>query len=59
MRETRPETKILLMSGYPARGDRQNFELPADIPLLQKPVDPETLARVIRDLLDQKAEAAA
>ena len=56
--EMRPSTKILLMSGYPSRGQYQKSDKPEGVPLLQKPLAPEELARAVRDILDQQEEAA-
>lgn len=50
--DTRPTIKILLMSGYPSRGEMKSFDLPKSIPLLQKPFDPISLVRGIREILD-------
>ena len=58
-RKSRPGTPVLMMSGYPTRGEFSNLKLPDDIPFLQKPVDPESLARRLRELLDPQAEPAA
>ncbi len=58
-RKSRPGTPVLMMSGYPTRGEFSNLKLPDDIPFLQKPVDPESLARRLRELLDPQAEPTA
>lgn len=47
IREVRPETKILFMSGYPDRGDTLNFELPRDAIFMAKPVQPDFLRNVL------------
>ena len=52
IRETRPGIKVIMMSGYPSRGEIMAFKLPEDVPLLQKPLDPDTLTRNVRDMLD-------
>ena len=52
LKETRPDTKVLLMSGYPSRGAIKRIDLPKDIPLLHKPCPPERLARAVRDVLE-------
>jgi PAS domain S-box-containing protein len=57
--ESRPGTPLLMMSGYPTRGDFSNVKLPDGIPFLQKPVAPESLARRLRELLDPPAESGA
>jgi two-component system, cell cycle sensor histidine kinase and response regulator CckA len=52
LRETRPETKVILMSGYPRHGASREASVPEDITFLPKPVDPNMLARTIRRELD-------
>lgn len=54
LKETRPDTKVLLMSGYPSRGAIKRIDLPKDIPLLHKPCPPDRLARAVRDALEGK-----
>ena len=54
---TRPDIKVVLMSGYPARGDLQLIFPPKDVQVLQKPLDPNTLALNIRNILDQDVSA--
>jgi CheY-like chemotaxis protein len=58
-RETRPGGKVLLMSGYPAHGEFKRIDKPDNVTLLQKPLEPNVLARAIRDTLDETAQAAA
>jgi signal transduction histidine kinase/ActR/RegA family two-component response regulator len=53
LRETRPDTSILLMSGYPSRGEIRQIDLPADIALLHKPCPPMNLARAIREVIGE------
>jgi PAS domain S-box-containing protein len=50
--ETRPDIKVIFMSGYPSRGDTKAFDMPAGIPLLHKPFEPEALVRNVRTILD-------
>jgi CheY-like chemotaxis protein len=57
--KTRPDTKALLMSGYPARGEYDGRARPEGVPLLQKPLTPEDLALAIRNALDGKESVAA
>lgn len=52
--EVRPATKVLLMSGYPSKGEAKTFDMPEGIPLLQKPFEPEALVRTVRETLDGK-----
>ncbi len=47
LRENRPDIKVVLMSGYPARDDLQDLEVPEDATFLQKPVKPKALAEVL------------
>jgi CheY-like chemotaxis protein len=54
IRETRPDIKVILMSGYPSRGEIKAIDVPDGVPLLHKPLDPDTLARNVRDTLDCK-----
>ncbi len=53
IRETRPDMKILFMSGYPSRGNIRRIDLPEDVRLLQKPLDPECLANAVHETLTQ------
>ncbi|MFQ6017148.1 MAG: CHASE domain-containing protein [Kiloniellaceae bacterium] len=51
MRATRPNMKIVFMSGYPNRGGI-NTEIPERAPFLRKPIKTRRLAEVIRSELD-------
>ena len=51
-RASRPELKILYMSGYARDAALQNGELDGDVHLLTKPFPKDDLARKIRELLD-------
>lgn len=53
VKEARPEIKVILLSGYPCRATATQADVPDDLPLLQKPVAPETLARAVQDALAQ------
>ena len=55
----RPNIKVVYMSGYPARGRLKKVDIPADVPFLQKPFDPDRLARCLRDALDGGGAAGA
>jgi PAS domain S-box-containing protein len=55
VRETRPNIKVILMSGYPSRGEIKREDQPEDIPLLQKPLTPESLAEAVRAVLNGQA----
>ena len=52
------DIRIILMSGYPSRGVDNRGEIPEGVPLLQKPLDPKTLARNVRAALDNDSPAA-
>lgn len=52
VRESRPEVKLVFMSGYPNRGVAGEDVMPVNSQFLQKPVDPNHLARVLRKELD-------
>lgn len=43
MKALRPDMEVIFMSGYPARGDEGNLDLPEGAAFLQKPVDMEAL----------------
>lgn len=51
MREIRPETKIIMVSGYPTDQTSSRVDIPADQILLGKPVMAEDLARIFTRLL--------
>jgi two-component system cell cycle sensor histidine kinase/response regulator CckA len=49
--ESRPETRILYMSGYSGEAVVRHGMLTHEMPFLQKPFTPEALARKLRELL--------
>jgi signal transduction histidine kinase len=52
VRETRPETRVMLMSGYPESAfSREEYEQ-LGCRFLAKPVEPGVLVRHVRDILD-------
>ena len=51
LRQSRPQTKVVFMSGYPARGQIQSVDIPDDAPFLQKPFLPEKLVEMVRETL--------
>lgn len=55
VKEVRPETHILFMSGYPTRGDIANFNLPKDSIFMAKPVKPDILRDYLVQALDGKS----
>ena len=58
LREKHPDLKAVFMSGYPTRG-AGNVQVPEGTPFLQKPVEPNLLARTIRAELDKSAAKRA
>jgi two-component system, cell cycle sensor histidine kinase and response regulator CckA len=52
LRETLPDIKVILMSGYPDSTLSEKERLESGFHFLQKPVDPETLTRTLREILD-------
>ena len=52
LRSKRPDTGVLLLSGYTETTDRRGMPL-ADAEFLQKPFSTEMLARKVRELLDR------
>ncbi|MEZ5669749.1 MAG: PAS domain S-box protein [Alphaproteobacteria bacterium] len=59
IRETRPDTRVILISGYSAAsGDRADGKAGAAAQFLQKPVKPERLAQAVRNQLEISRSAA-
>lgn len=50
MKEVRPETNIVFMSGYPVRGEISNIDLPSDAIFMAKPVQPDFLRNILEQL---------
>lgn len=53
VRSLRPETRVVFMSGYPSGGEMSRYDLPDDIPLLPKPVDPRELLLLVSGLFGE------
>lgn len=51
--QDRPESKIMFMSGYPAKGQLARVSLPQNIPFLSKPVDYQKIARILKYLKEK------
>jgi PAS domain S-box-containing protein len=58
LRQERPETRILFMSGYPGRHQSSGSYLPPDIPLLTKPFRSSDLHAQISQILEGEHVAA-
>ena len=52
MRQTHPDLRVILISGYPTHGQARAVELPPGIPFLSKPVSRDQLARTIREVIE-------
>jgi nitrogen-specific signal transduction histidine kinase/CheY-like chemotaxis protein len=52
VRQIRPKTKVLFMSGYTDESVARHGVLEPGVAFLQKPITPKTLARKVRDVLD-------
>jgi PAS domain S-box-containing protein len=54
LRQSRPETRVIYMSGYTDDVLAYRGDLGSDINFLQKPFAPEALAKKVREALEQK-----
>jgi FixJ family two-component response regulator len=52
----RPELPILYMSGYPGLEVMERGLIAREAPFLEKPFTPESLASVVRGLLDRRSQ---
>ncbi len=59
VREIHPDIKIVLISGYPARGQEAGEPIDDDICLLRKPIDIADLATAIRGVLNSPQQGIA
>jgi two-component system, cell cycle sensor histidine kinase and response regulator CckA len=58
VRETRPDTKVLFMSGYTDRRVGGGWVLDASTPFLHKPFTATALAKKVREALDTPVDGA-
>ena len=54
LRQSKPELKVLISSGYAAELSQQEGGLPEGISFLSKPYDPSALIKTVRGCLDEK-----
>jgi two-component system cell cycle sensor histidine kinase/response regulator CckA len=52
LRATQPDLRVLLMSGYSGLAMTRHGELQSDIPFLEKPFNPDTVARKVSEVLE-------
>ena len=57
--ETHPEARVLYMSGYPDAAISHHGALKAGVSLLHKPFTPDSLARMVREVLSASPRAVA
>lgn len=58
MADVRPATKVIFMSGYPANGSLEGIEFPDGANLIAKPLQYDSLARSIYNVLQVKGDDA-
>lgn len=53
--KSRPDMKIIFMSGYAMQDGSDKLNIPKDTPILSKPIDTKTLAERIHNVLNESA----
>jgi DNA-binding NtrC family response regulator len=51
LKRSQPHMSVLLMSGYSGTALTQSGELRVDLPFLEKPFNPDTVARKVNEVL--------
>jgi len=54
LRSSQPEMRVLLMSGYSGLAIARHGALETDVPFLQKPFSPDTVARSVSEVLERR-----
>ncbi len=55
VRSVRPETQVILMSGYPSHGEMARYKMPSDALLISKPVNENALMSLVYKVLSENA----
>ena len=55
IKKTRPDIKVLFMSGYTADIIKSKGILEEGLPFLSKPIIPDQLLRTVREVIDRRA----
>jgi CheY-like chemotaxis protein len=55
----RPGIAVLLMTGYPSRGQAKSVEIPREFCVLEKPFDPDVLLKTVRQVITRAANQAS
>ena len=58
IKELRPETRIIFMSGYPDKGFMARVEIPEDAVFIPKPINQDNLIKIVYDKLHASDDVA-